>query len=409
MKKMVIIMASILTLFAVTGCAKDKGADGSKQDKITFAYWGDESENKAIKEVVTAFSKKNPEIEVETQWIQKDYLTKLQVQIAGDTAADVYLISGGDLPGFSDSFAEQMIKEDLYINETVVSPMMVADEVKAKPFIIKPKVMAINKDLFQKNQLELPSLSEPMTPDAFKQVVETLTDAKVNPSIYGSEPVYFNNWIYAFDGSFYKNNGTESNMGAKEVIDTANYLIELKDKKVFPSSEEADGQSMIEWFLSGRIGIYTDFGPWSIPQMKDVKGFDWELIPFVGNGGSKEVNGLAVSKTSKEAENAQKFVDFMCEDPEAQKIIGGNENAYGVPVLAEVVDAFTTIYEGKNLQAFVDAAYNQTPQETQKKTNEISSVQDTDLQSTKLKNGDKEPADVFPKLAEKITRIIQGN
>lgn len=401
-------MLSLLLVVTLVGCGKSSEEGGSKKEKITFAYWGDESENKAIKEVVSAFHEKNPAIEVETQWIQKDYLTKLQVQIAGNTAADVYLISGGDLPGFSDSFSEQKVNKDLYINESVITPMMVGDQLKAKPFIIKPKVMAINKDLFEKNQLALPSLSEPMTPAEFEEIVEKMTDSTAKPSVYGSEPVYFNNWVYAFGGSFYKDHGQESNFGSKEVIDSANYLIGLKDKKVFPSSEEADGQSMIEWFLSGRIGIYTDFGPWSIPQMKDVKGFDWDLIPFVGNGGSKEINGLAVSSASKQAENAQKFVDFMTEDPEAQKIIGGNKNAYGVPVLAEVVDSFTTIYEGKNLQAFVDAAYNQTPQETQKKTNEISSVQDTALQSTKLKNGDKEPAVVFPELAKKITAIIQG-
>lgn len=411
MKKLMAIVASMLALFLITGCGS--GGDGDsgakKSDEIVFAYWGDESENRAIKEAVTAFSEEYPDIPVETQWIQKDYLTKVQVQIAGNTAADVYLISGGDLPGFASSFTEQTLDESIYLNESVIEPMKYEDVIKAKPFVIKSKVMAINKDLFEKNNIELPDKAEGMTTEEFETIVEKLTDAEASPTVYGMEPAWFDPWIYTFGSMQYKNNNTESNMGAPEVIDAANYVVGLKNKKVHPASEEAEGQSMIEWFLSGRIGIFTNFGPWNLPQMRDVKGFEWDLVPFVGNGGSKEVNGLAVSKDSKQAENAQIFVDFMTDNPKAQKIIGANENAYGVPVLSEVVDSFTTIYEDKNLQTFVDGAYNQTPQETQKNTNEILAVKNTALQSTTLKNGDKTPAEVFPKLAEDITKIIQGN
>lgn len=411
MKKLMIAMASILTIFLIAGCGNGDSSNstGKKSDKIVFAYWGDESENRAIKEAVSAFSEEYPEIEVETQWIQKDYLTKVQVQIAGNTAADVYLISGGDLPGFANSFAEQTLNEEIYLNESVIEPMKFEDVVKAKPFVIKSKVMAINKDLFKKNNIELPDKAEGMTTEEFESVVEQLTDDQASPTVYGMEPAWFDPWIYTFGGMQYRNNNTESNMDAPEVIEAADYVVGLKDKKVHPASEEAEGQSMIEWFLSGRIGVFTNFGPWNLPQMRDVKGFEWDLVPFVGNGGSKEVNGLAVSKESKQAENAQIFVDFMTDNPKAQTIIGANENAYGVPVLSEVVDSFTTIYEDKNLQAFVDGAYNQTPQETQKNTNEILSVKNTALQSTTLKDGDKTPAEVFPGLAKDITKIIQGN
>lgn len=85
---------------------KESGStDGNlSEGKIVFAYWGAESENNAIQAAVNDFRTAHPEIEVETQWIEADYLTKLQTQIAGETTADVYLISAGDLPGFAANF-----------------------------------------------------------------------------------------------------------------------------------------------------------------------------------------------------------------------------------------------------------------------------------------------------------------
>ena len=163
---------------------------------------------------------------------------------------------------------------------------------------------------------------------------------------------------------------------------------------------------MMDWFLSGRIAIYTDFGPWYIPQMEEVS-FDWDLLPYFNNGGCKEVDGLAIAGASENKAAAQVFVEYMCENESAQKAIGGDSSAYGVPVNVDALPAFESIYPEKNMNAYVYAAYNQTPQETQKRTNEISSVMGRVDDETGVGTGTEKPEDVFPDIAAEINEILQ--
>ena len=418
-----VLIISVFTA-ALAGCSGTKPAEESaaptaaKQEEMTaenkegtggrivFAYWGAESENNAIQAAVNAFRASHPEIEVETQWIESDYLTKVQTQIAGETTADVYLISAGDLPGFASNFDTQTVDASKYLSENVIEALQSEGELKARPFIIKPKVMAVNKDLLKAGGVEMPALDTPMTVDEFKTAIAALSDPNADPQRFGSESPWMGNLIYAFGGSYYKNNGTESNLDSREVIAAADFVIDAREKGYVPDSIQAQGQSMMDWFLSGRIVFYTDFGPWYIPQMEEVS-FDWELLPYFGNGGNKEVDGLAICSASNNKEAAEVFVTYMCEDESAQKAIGGDSSAYGVPVNAEAVTAFENIYPEKNMYAYVYAAYNQTPQETQKRTNEISSVMSRVDDETGVGTGTDKPEDVFPDIAAEINEILQ--
>ncbi|MGB8452877.1 MAG: sugar ABC transporter substrate-binding protein [Anaerocolumna sp.] len=384
-----------------------ENVSGGDKTTVVFAYWGAESENNAIQATVTDFEANNPDIKVETQWIEEDYLTKVQTQIAGGTTADVYLISAADLPGFAGNFDTQTVDASKYLSENVVDALKIEGELKARPFIVKPKVMAINKDLFKEYGVDIPSLTEPMTMEEFGNDIAKLTDTSKNPQQFGSESPWMGNFVYSFGGSYYKNNGTESNLDSAEDIEAANFIIDAKAKGYNPNNTQSEGQSMMDWFLSGRIAMYTDFGPWYIPQMADVTGFDWDIVPYPANGGNKEVDGLAICSASENKEAAETFAAWLCESDSAQKAIGGDSSAYGVPVNPNAVDSFKNIYEGKNMQAYVDAAFNQTPTETQKRTNEINTVLDRVDDETGVGTGDGNPAEIFPSIAEDINAILK--
>ncbi len=417
---LIFVVVMILSV-SLTGCSNgtkkandngdntssDNAASGGKSTTVVFAYWGAESENNAIQAAVADFKANNSEIQIETQWIESDYLTKVQTQIAGGTTADVYLISAADLPGFAGNFEVQAADSSDYLSENVVDALKIDGELKARPFIIKPKVMAINKDLFNEYGVTLPSLTEPMSMEEFGANIEKLTDSSKDPKQYGSESPWMGNFIYAFGGSYYKNNGAESNLDSEEAINAAKFVIEAKEKGYNPDNMTTQGQSMMDWYLSGRIAMYTDFGPWYIPQMAEVKGFDWEIVPYPANGGNKEVDGLAISSKSEHKEAAEIFVKWMCESVSAQKAIGGDSSAYGVPVNPDAVDSFKNIFPDKNMEAYVYAAYNQTPAETQKRTNEINSVLDRVNDETGVGTGDGDPAEVFPSIAEDINAILK--
>ncbi|NUU59831.1 ABC transporter substrate-binding protein [Paenibacillus agri] len=419
MKKWSLIVLSLLVVIALSACsgnsesdsgsANSGGNSGAAKGKITFAFWGAQSEADAIKQAIDNFQKTYPDIKVESQWIQKDYLTKLQTMIAGGTTPDVMLISGGDLPGFANAFQELQIDKSLFSSPSFVDSMSVDGKVYAEPFIIKPKVMAINVDLFQKNNIPLPSQTVPMTTEEFKEISQKLTSGEGASKIFGSEPLWLGNWIYSFGGQFYTDDLSKSTLDSPEAIAAAEYIVSTKQEGIVPNDSEKQGQNMMNWYLGGRIGMFTDFGPWYLPQMADVQNFKWDLVPFPGNGGSKEVNGLALSKNSKNAEAAKLFINHMTQNEEAQKIIGGNKNAYGVPVIPSATSAFEAVAPNKNMQAFVLAAEKQHTQEAQKSTNEINNEMKAIDDTTPIGIGTKDVKEVFPQVAEKINNILQQN
>ncbi|WP_083205236.1 sugar ABC transporter substrate-binding protein [Bacillus sp. FJAT-27264] len=419
MKKWSLIVLSLLVVIALSACSGNSGSDsssansggnsGAAKGKITFAFWGAQSEADAIKQAIDNFQKTYPDIKVESQWIQKDYLTKLQTMIAGGTTPDVMLISGGDLPGFANAFQELQIDKSLFSSPSFVDSMSVDGKVYAEPFIIKPKVMAINVDLFQKNNIPLPSQTVPMTTEEFKDISQKLTSGEGASKIFGSEPLWLGNWIYSFGGQFYTDDLSKSALDSPEAIAAAEFIVSTKQEGIVPNDSEKQGQNMMNWYLGGRIGMFTDFGPWYLPQMADVQNFKWDLVPFPGNGGSKEVNGLALSKSSKNAEAAKLFINHMTQNEEAQKIIGGNKNAYGVPVIPSATSAFEAVAPNKNMAAFVLAAEKQHTQEAQKSTNEINNEMKAIDDTTPIGIGTKDVKEVFPQVAEKINNILQQN
>jgi multiple sugar transport system substrate-binding protein len=329
--------------------------------------------------------------------------------IAGGTAPDVMLISGGDLPGFANAFQELKVDGSVFSSPTLLDSMSVDGKAYASPFIIKPKVMAINVDLFEKNGIPLPSKTEPMTTDEFNDIAKKLTSGEGATKVFGSEPLYLGNWIYSFGGQFYSDDLTQSALGEPEAIKAAEYMVASKQEGIVPNDTEKQGQNMMNWYLGGRIGMFTDFGPWYLPQMAEVESFKWDLVPFPGGGGSKEVNGLALSKDSKNAEAAKIFINHLTQNEETQKIIGGNKNAYGIPVLSSATSAFEAIYPDKNLNAFVLAAEKQHAQEAQKRTNEIGNEMKAIDDTTPIGIGQKDVKEVFPQVAEKINKILQQN
>ncbi|GAB6926580.1 hypothetical protein JCM10914A_05630 [Paenibacillus sp. JCM 10914] len=415
MKKWPVIVLSLLVVIALSACSSNGGSseqsDGgdATKGKITFAFWGAQSESDAIRQAIDNFTQTYPDIQVESQWIQKDYLTKLQTMIAGGTTPDVMLISGGDLPGFANAFQELQIDDSIFSSPSLVDSMSVDGITYAAPFIIKPKVMAINVDLFEKNNIPLPSKTEPMSTEQFNDIAKKLTSGEGTTKVFGSEPLWLGNWIYAFEGQFYSDDLSKSTLDAPEAIAAAEYIVSTKQAGIVPNDSEKQGQSMMNWYLGGRIGMFTDFGPWYLPQMAEVQNFNWDLVPFPGNGGSKEVNGLALSKNSKNAEAATTFINHLTQNEEVQKIIGGNKNAYGVPVIASATSAFEAVSPDKNLKAFVLAAEKQHIQEAQKSTNEISNEMKVIDDTTPIGIGQKDVKEVFPQVAERINKIIQQN
>src|SRR5579859_4243368 len=167
------VLAGVMcALFATTGVVHAQSA----AVKISIAYWGNNNEAATTKQMIAAFEAANPDITVEQIWVQSDYEQKVTTMIAGGTAPDLMQISHTSLPGFADSFAPVTLDATLYSSSKYVDALTYNGVIKAIPFVVKPKVMGINVDLFKAAGIPIPNLDTPMTPQDFQNLAIKLAN-----------------------------------------------------------------------------------------------------------------------------------------------------------------------------------------------------------------------------------------
>src|SRR5687768_14116587 len=92
---LLLVLVSILQ-----GCSNSSSSsskDSGGKVNLTFSTWGNPGEIKVIQKAVDGYMKENPNIKVKLVPIPNDgYIQKLQTQLQGSQAPDVFYIGDGD-------------------------------------------------------------------------------------------------------------------------------------------------------------------------------------------------------------------------------------------------------------------------------------------------------------------------
>jgi multiple sugar transport system substrate-binding protein len=211
---------------------------------------------------------------------------------------------------------------------------------------------------------------------------------------------------------FFSADGSRCTLGSRAGIAAGQFIVDSVNKYHYaPTSAEAQGQDMLQWFFSKRVAIIPDFGPWNIPLLRPVKDINWTVIPEFGKPVPIEVDGLAISQTSKNAQAAATFVKFMTQSATVQTILGAGPAASGVPVIKGAVSSFLHQMPSKNLRSFVAAMMDTTiapaPRANSNQAELLLSKEINDM--TPLGTGHQSPAAAFPVIARDVTRVINGS
>jgi multiple sugar transport system substrate-binding protein len=375
---------------------------------ISIAYWGSNEEAATQKLMVEAFEKENPNIKVEQIWVQGSYEEKVQTMIAGGTPPDLIQISNTSLPGFAAAFKPVTLDPNVYTSPLVLDAMTYEGQVYAIPFVVKSKVMGLNVGVFKKNNVPLPSLTEPMSPEEFQELAIKLSSGEGPDRVYGSAPLWFNGWLFQFGNTFYNADGTKVTIGSPEAIAAANFVINSSTKYHYaPTALDAEGQNMWEWFLSGKVAMLPDFGPWNLPLIKQAKEIEWEIVPVPGKGLPLEIDGFGISKDTQQPEAAEALAKFLSQSETAQNILGTSAAAVGVPVIPAAAEAFAKSIPDKNVQAFVWSAANSPLPVGSKLDAQIQSEFSREINTrTPLGTGKESPETVFPELEQRFNELL---
>lgn len=419
MKKQLLAAASIAAATVLlAGCSHASGnagaEGGSGSTTITFAHWGDNQENATLTAMVAAFEKANPSIKVNANWIQNNYEQQLQTTIAGGTAPTVSQISNTSLASFAETYQPVDVTPGDYYSTNIAASAKYKGKYYETPFTAKTKVMVINKTLFAKAGIPLPSATTPMTPAEFATDAKKLTSGSGSSKIYGSSPLWYMGWLTAEGGAEYNATGTKCTFDSPAALRAANLVGDSQTADGFaPTLLDAQGQDMFDWLSIGRIAMYPDFGPWNISQLATLKNAsDFDVVPVPGNGEPMEIDGLGISKTASDAQTtaAKTFVKFMSTNAAAQNLLTTSKASLGLPVVKAAQKSFLAAAPTLNLQSFLAGVDQSKVLPSVKQTTVIETKFTNDLTSrTPVGSGHEDPAKVLPELNAACQSALSGN
>lgn len=312
---------------ASAASSASSAAASGKKITITYEYWGSADEIKTNNEIVDAFEKKYPDIEVKqvsATW--NDYFTKLQTQFTSGTAPDVMFLT------YVSTYAGMGVLQDLTplfqkynfdINKYpkgLVDSFTVDGKVYGVPRDNDTKVLYYNKKLFQRAGVAAPAKG--WTTDQFVADAQKLTaTAAGGKKQYGLlfDPGIWSLFTILNQGKFFDNdeNPTKVALDDPNTVSALQFEGDLINKyKVTPSySSLNDGNIRSQLFTSGQAAMLIDNAA-QLPTFAKASGLSWDVAylpvfkgkPIANVGGGA---GYTIYSKTKQLDASWKLWEFL--------------------------------------------------------------------------------------------------
>jgi multiple sugar transport system substrate-binding protein len=245
---------------------------GGAKTTITLATWAGADEAKELQAVIDKINAANSDFEIVHQASPADYYTKLQTQIAGNTAPDLMWLSQEYIANYADNGAildltDEIAKfsdmpagdlDDYYPGSVAVSKYN--DRLWGLPWIAQPVMLYYNVDAFTTAGMNPPD--ESWTWDTFKDAARKLTlkDASGNVTQYGTA---FNGWppihmfIWQAGGEVISEDLKSSPIDSPEAIQGAEFYADIIYNPEYAVPEEViKEQGFGEMAKAGKVAMF---------------------------------------------------------------------------------------------------------------------------------------------------------
>ncbi|HPD18945.1 MAG TPA: sugar ABC transporter substrate-binding protein, partial [Candidatus Goldiibacteriota bacterium] len=312
------------------------GCSGQKKSAadLRFMYWGDVSEIKIIKDMVSKFEKDTGfKVSAERAPSGPPYMEKVLTQFAGGSAPDVLFVEVNNFKEFAQKGVledlnpyltkETTIKKSQFYKE-IIDRFTIDDKLYVLPRDIAPIcVVYYNKKMFDEAGLKYPT--DDWNWDDMVRIAKKLVkkDDKGTVTRFG----YVDDWpiweafVLSNGGKIVDNvkKPTRCVLNSKEAIQGVQFRADLVYKYgITPSPSQMTamgGMGTADMFMSERVAMFFS-GIWKVPMFRQIKNFEWDVVMFpkspkglrgFPSGGS----GYAVVKTSKNKDAAWKLVTYL--------------------------------------------------------------------------------------------------
>ncbi|MFT8320704.1 MAG: sugar ABC transporter substrate-binding protein [Bacillus sp. (in: firmicutes)] len=305
--------------------------------KVELTFWrnyGTKAENKAFKELISAFESTHPMIKIKLVSIPfGDYETRLRTEIVAGSSPDIMSIDSPNLALYADSglllSIDSFMKKDGNIKDipsSTLKGVTYKDEIYLAPIVESGIALFYNKKLFQEAGIPFPS-SNPYKPLTWLQVLEIakkLTDPA--KEVYGIDPAQgFNDGegpayfkmplLWQFGGDILNKEGTTASgfLNSEESLEALQFYQDLYQTYHVASIELPEDP-----FVTGHLAM-TVLGSWTLtdyainhPEFQLGEDFGIAPLPkaknqVVPNGGW----AVGISAMSSHPKEAWEFVQYI--------------------------------------------------------------------------------------------------
>ncbi|MEO1512809.1 MAG: sugar ABC transporter substrate-binding protein, partial [Planctomycetota bacterium] len=234
-----------------------------------------------------------------------------------------------------------------------------------------PMVMYANLDLFRRANVEVPY--DGWTWDEFDVAMERISalddpGGKVYGSVVASWPAVLRQTLWTYGGDYF--NGSDFGDVTLDEPEAMAALQRIRDMRfgneangvpiTSYNATSGDSQGLGEQeFYTGRVGVVGPIGRWRTPRFRDIRAFDWDVVPFPHGAGVEPATALAtvswsMSVNTRNPEKAFRLLKFLA-GPEGQKLTAASGLA--VPCARSVANSELFLQSDqrpKNSKLFVE-------------------------------------------------------
>lgn len=318
MRKFCVFLFFIVILSIVFLCIKTP----DERVVLKFSTWGSQSEVALLLPLIKEFENKNPDIKIEFMHIPQNYFQKIHLLFASNLAPDIVFVNNYYLPKYVKAGLLEdvtgLVKPNDYYDKSIKA-LSVQGKLYAVPRDVSELVVYYNKDLFKKYGVSLPN--ENWTFFDYLDKVKSLTfdlngdgQNDVWGTSYETDILFVYPYLLANDSNIFDANGN-FDLNNVSTINALNTYSGFANKyNCAPKKQQSASLTMAQMFLQQKIAMHLS-GRWLVPKYRADANFDWDIVNFpCKNGGycmNIDASGYAISKKSKNKEQAKRFVEYI--------------------------------------------------------------------------------------------------
>lgn len=296
---------------------------------LRYANWnlGTEEENNIQRQLVKAYMEMNPHVTIEFVDMSAEggWDANLNAYAAKGELPDVFMANNMPLYVKNGWVADltDLVKDDsdwANVPQVLKDGVTYGDKVLGLPAAQFIMGYFVNKDLFEAANLDAPEYG--VAPEDFFAAVTALN----NPAkgILGLDEMEFVlGWYpHTVDPNlkWFSFDGTKMNYNSAAFKEAIAKVTELKPYtwQGLTDEQKANFKSQGPWelFLNQEVGVRWE-GGWNLPNFVQNATFEWDFVGIPGGTQALVMDIMAVSKTTKNLEEAYKFAKWMTFSSEA--------------------------------------------------------------------------------------------